>query len=173
MIKTTVNATNALTRKTPKRPELKMSIPNSCPWILNSGKRCNQSHAPASCDPSQWKANQVWRTIYAMKMCPLCLNTGHISQDCPNRNRGPCNRTKNGGEKCQYYHHYKLCTFPFHSFKEYNSGSGNQRRTNTYTTTKGPRGQRSNNQRAKGRRTVNRSQAQGTQQRKKTTQRKP
>ena len=111
----------SFTRKPPpkRKPEFKMEIPQRCPWTLNSGKRCNQSHAPASCDPSGWAPEEVWRTVYAEQLCPVCLCTGHRSSGCPNRGKGPCGRTVKGGKLCTYFHHAKLCKFPFISLSQW------------------------------------------------------
>ena len=115
----------SFTRKPPpkRKSEFKMEIPQRCPWMLNSGRRCNQPHAPASCDPSGWAPGEVWRTVYAEQLCPVCLCTGHRSAGCPNRNKGPCNRTVKGGKMCTYYHHSKLCKFPFISLSQWRDGN--------------------------------------------------
>ena len=126
----------SFTRKPPskqRKPEFKMEIPKRCPWTLNSGKRCNQSHAPASCDHTGWAPEEVWRTVYRENLCPVCLCVGHHSNDCTHRGKGPCGITVKGGKQCTYYHHHKLHRFPFVSLSQYQQGrtgmhrSGGQR----------------------------------------------
>ena len=115
----TTHAVNSFKRNTPKKKEYKADYPNSCPWILTHGKKCGQSHAPSSCNNKQWLYDKVWPTVYSERLCPICLCTGHTSKECNMRNRGPCNRTVAGGERCPHYHHAKLCQTPFMSFRTY------------------------------------------------------
>ena len=137
----------SFTRKPPpkqRKPEFKMEIPQRCPWTLNSGKRCNQSHAPASCDHTGWAPDQVWRTVYRENLCPVCLCVGHHSNDCTHRGKGPCGITVKGGKQCTYYHHHKLHRFPFVSLSQYQQGrtgmhrSGGQRQAAKPKPSSGP-----------------------------------
>ena len=120
------HATSTFKRTPPRKTEYKMEYPSSCPWTLTHGRKCGQPHAPASCNTKQWNYDKVWPTIYAEKLCPICLCTGHISKECNLRARGPCNRTLSGGEKCAHYHHSKICPAPFISFRKSQESKGNQ-----------------------------------------------
>ena len=107
------------------------TYPSRCPFILQSGQICGQAHAGFNCDSTRWHKDKVWGVIYGQKLCPMCLCQGHLSKDCPRRNRGPCNRALKGGEKCTYYHHPKLCPIKFVPLREWQEKHGQNKNRKT------------------------------------------